>query len=143
MAVRDSYRDFVLDQLNALRPVTGRRMFGGIGLYAEGIFFGVMDNDTLFFRTGDSNRAAFEARGMPPFQPLGPGTQPMAYHEVPGDVLENRSELATWLNAAITEAAHAGSAKRPRTRSSPKAPVKAPAPASRARTPRRPRPPAR
>ncbi len=105
MAVRDSYREYVLEQLGRVRPVTWRKMFGGVGLYADDRFFALLDNDTLYFKTGDANRADFEARGMPPFQPFGPGTKPMDYHELPGDVLENVAELGRWIAKAVAVAA--------------------------------------
>ena len=104
MAVRDSYREFVVEQLGRVRPVTWRRMFGGVGLYADGAFFALLDNDTLYFKTGDANHPDFTARGMKPFQPFGPDTKPMAYHEVPADVLENVAELTVWLGKAVTVA---------------------------------------
>nr|NIP80091.1 transcriptional regulator [Gemmatimonadota bacterium]NIQ54991.1 transcriptional regulator [Gemmatimonadota bacterium]NIU75186.1 transcriptional regulator [Gammaproteobacteria bacterium]NIX45007.1 transcriptional regulator [Gemmatimonadota bacterium]NIY09231.1 transcriptional regulator [Gemmatimonadota bacterium] len=42
--VSDDYRDFVLDQLRRATPaaVTWRAMFGGIGVYADGLFFALM-----------------------------------------------------------------------------------------------------
>lgn len=109
MAVRDSYRDWLLEQLGRVRPVRAKRMFGGLGLYAEEVFFGVVDNDTTFFRTGDSNRGDYESRGMKPFRPMGPDTKPMAYHEVPADVLEDVELLRDWVTKAVLEAAAAKS----------------------------------
>lgn len=128
MAVRDSYREYVLEQLGRVREVTWRKMFGGVGIYADGVFFAVIDNDVLFLRTGDTNRGEYERRGMAAFQPMGPGTKPMAYHELPGDILENVAALAEWVGASVeearksgsrgrAEAAGPGSPKRGRTRS--------------------------
>ena len=114
MAVRDSYRDWLLEQLGWVRPVRARRMFGGLGLYADEVFFGVVDNDTVFFRTGDSNRTDYESRGMEPFQPMGPGTKPMAYHEVPADVLEDVGPLGDWMAKAVREAESAKPRPKPR-----------------------------
>ncbi len=113
MAVRDSYRDYVLEQLGRVRPVTWRRMFGGVGLYADGHFFALIDNDTLYFKTGDTNRAEFVGRGMRAFQPFGPDTQAMDYHELPGEVLENVAELADWTARAVAVAATKRTKKRP------------------------------
>ena len=113
MAVSESYRDFVLEQLGRVRPVTPRRMFGGVGLYADGAFFGLIDNDTLYFKTGDLNRGDYEARGQPPFRPFGPEARPMSYHEVPGDVLEDLRQLEAWFARAVAVAEEAG---RRRTR---------------------------
>lgn len=104
MPVRDEYLRFVLDQLSRVRPVAHRRMFGGVGLYADGTFFAVIDDDVLFLRTGDSNRDAHVSRGMAAFQPMGPGTAAMSYHEVPCDVLEDVARLGPWVEAAIHEA---------------------------------------
>jgi DNA transformation protein len=123
MAVRDSYREYVLEQLGRVRLVTWRKMFGGVGVYADDRFFALLDNDTLYFKTGDANRADFEARGMPPFQPFGPGTKPMDYHELPGDVLEDPAELAAWLAKAVTVAAAGAKPKRP-ARKNPSRPPK-------------------
>lgn len=112
MPVRDSFRDYVLEQLGRVRAVSWRKMFGGVGIYAEGVFFAVIDNDVLFFRTGDGNRGEYERRGMAPFQPMGPETKPMAYHEVPGEILENPGELGMWMAASIDEARRAGGAAK-------------------------------
>ncbi len=112
MAVRDSYRDYVLEQLNRVRPVTWRKMFGGVGVYAGDRFFALLDNDTLYFKTGDTNRADYEAQNRQPFQPFGPDTKPMAYHELPGAVLENVSELAVWMARAIEVADGKAAEKR-------------------------------
>ena len=104
MAVGDSYREFVLEQLGRVRPVTWRKMFGGIGVSAEGAFFALLAHDMLYFKTNDANRPDFEARGLKPFQPFGPGTKPMGYYEVPADVLENVAKLTVWLAKAVAVA---------------------------------------
>jgi DNA transformation protein len=38
MAVSESYREFVLEQLGRVTPVIGKSMFGGVGIYAQGLF---------------------------------------------------------------------------------------------------------
>lgn len=127
MAASDSYRDFVLEQLGHVTAVTSRRMFGGIGIYADDAFFALIDNDTLFFKVDDSTRPDFEARSSKPFQPFGPGTKPMmGYYELPADVLENRDLLGAWVLRAIAVARSAAdttpkkkaatSRKRPKAR---------------------------
>jgi DNA transformation protein len=67
MAVSPELRDYILDLLNGLGGVTARSMFGGIGLYRDGVMFGLTTrNDVLYFRTGDGNRGQYEAAGMVP-----------------------------------------------------------------------------
>ena len=105
MAVTEDYLAFVLEQFARVAPVTSRRMFGGVGLYADGVFFGVIDNNQLFLRTGSGNVADYEAQGCAPFQPMGPDTKPMSYHELPAGVLEGVSQLRLWLGKALAAAA--------------------------------------
>src|SRR5258706_7622950 len=69
MAVSSDYLDYVRDQLSGLGGVTSRRMFGGAGLYCDEFFFALIDNDTLYLRVNDANRADFTTRGMGQFRP--------------------------------------------------------------------------
>ena len=101
MPVSAAYREWLLEQLGRVHPVRAKSMFGGLGLYADERFFGVVDDDVTFFRTSDHNRRDYEELGMRPFQPMGPETKPMAYHEVPADVLENLEKLRAWLDKSI------------------------------------------
>jgi TfoX/Sxy family transcriptional regulator of competence genes len=40
-------------------------MFGGVGLYSGTSFFGVVDNDTLFFKVDDATRPKYRNAGCP------------------------------------------------------------------------------
>src|SRR6185295_4544324 len=93
MAVSNSYLTFVLEQLGGVPDIATKRMFGGVGIYSGGAFFGVIDNDTLFFKVDDGLRPQYVARGMLPFEPM-PGKGAMTgYYQVPVDVLEDADEL--------------------------------------------------
>lgn len=102
MAVSDDYRDFVLEQLAAAGRVTPRAMFGGVGLYLDGLFFALIDDDTLYFKADDASRGRYEAAGSRPFcpDPAHP-EQAMGYWQVPADVLEDPDELAAWARTAL------------------------------------------
>ena len=47
LAVSDGFRAFVLDQLSGLDDLIARSLFGGVGLYSRGLFFGIMSRDRL------------------------------------------------------------------------------------------------
>ena len=88
MAVSAGYRTFVLDQLRrALAGVRAKRMFGGVGLYADELFFALIDDDALYLKVDDETRPEFERRGLRPFQPFGEGTAAMQYYQLPEDLL--------------------------------------------------------
>jgi DNA transformation protein and related proteins len=46
----ESFKDFVLDQLQELDGVEARRMFGGYGLYQNETFFGILHKGKLRFK---------------------------------------------------------------------------------------------
>ncbi len=114
MSVSPSFRAFVLEQLGRVLPdLRARSMFGGVGIYSGELFFALIDDDTLYFKVDDSSRGDFEARGMSPFRPGGPGGEVMQYYEVPADLLEEADALRAWGERAVMVAARKRR-KRPR-----------------------------
>ena len=115
--MRDEPDEFVIHLLDLLRrwaPVAARRMFGGYGLFRGGIMFGLVSDETLFFKTDAGNRDQYEAAGMAPFRYSRAGKLvALSFHTVPPDLLESADELAPWANAAYEAALRN---RRPATR---------------------------
>ncbi|MEJ1962355.1 MAG: TfoX/Sxy family protein [Gammaproteobacteria bacterium] len=125
MSVGAAFLQYVLEQLGRAGRVTSRRMFGAVGLYCDGVFFAVIDDDTLFFKTGDDTRANYESRGMKPFRPYADKPEvSMSYYTVPADVLDDQEELVAWARQAVKIAAAAPKKTRRKTADTPKAPKK-------------------
>lgn len=102
MSVTPSFRSYVLDQLGRVTPnVRARSMFGGVGIYGGDLFFAVIDEDTVYFKVDDQTRPDFEARGMGPFQPMGPDGGSMQYYRLPEDILEDPEPLSLWVQGAL------------------------------------------
>jgi DNA transformation protein len=114
MAVSAEYREFVLEQLGRVAPVTSRSMFGGVGIYSDGLFFALLDNDTLYLKVDDSNRGDFEAAGTGPFSPFGDPAMVMQYYELPADLLEDVDALRPWMFKALDVARAARKKKSPK-----------------------------
>jgi DNA transformation protein and related proteins len=105
MAVQPQYLDYILEQLQALGALRSRRMFGGVGLYADGLFFGLIDDDTLFFKTDDRNVGAYRERNMPRFMPFPDRPDAaLGYHQVPAEVIEDAEALVSWARQAVAVA---------------------------------------
>jgi DNA transformation protein len=96
----DSFVEYVLDQLRGLGAVEARRMFGGHGIYHGSVFFAIVADDRLYFKTDDRTRKAYRAQGMGPFRPNEKQTL-KSYYEVPADVLEDDEALALWAEQAV------------------------------------------
>lgn len=111
MPVTPEYREFVLEQLGRIAPVTSRGMFGGVGIYADGLFFALIAEDALYFKVDDVTRPDFEAAGSGPFVPFG-GDKPMGYYRVPEELLEDPDRLRPWMDGALGVARRARTKKR-------------------------------
>jgi DNA transformation protein len=107
--VSDGFRAFVLDQFEELGDVTPKAMFGGVGLYHHGLFFGILAGDVLYLKADDRTRAMFERAGSQPFRPYPDRAGTMQYYSVPIGVLESGPELARWARDAVAVASRAAS----------------------------------
>ena len=112
LKVSAGFKSFVLDQLEELGSVTPRSMFGGVGLYHHGVFFGILARDTLYLKVGDPNLADYVRAGMKPFRPYPDRSGTMKYYAVPLEVLESAPELAIWAGKAIAAARAAPTSRR-------------------------------
>ncbi len=112
MAVSQEFLDYVLEQLSGLGAIRHRRMFGGVGLYCGELFFGLIDNDTLFLKVDDLNRPDFDRRGMPPFRPYPDRPDAsIGYRQAPAEVVEDAETLVVWAGRSVEVAA---AAKKPK-----------------------------
>ena len=113
MPVTDEFLIYLKDQLAGMGPVTSRRMFGGAGLYCDGLIFAIVVDDVLYFKVDDSNRGDYEAAGMEPFVFTSErGQSTMSYYEAPADVLENKDKTSQWALKAL-DVAQAAKKKKP------------------------------
>ena len=101
MHVSASFREFVLDQLAGVNGLRARAMFGGVGLYADEVFFGILAADMLFFKVDDTNRREYETAGSSPFKPYADRAMTMPYYNVPIAVLEDAVALGEWAARAV------------------------------------------
>ncbi len=102
--VSPAFKSFVLDQLGEIDDLVPRSMFGGVGLYCRGVFFGILARDRLYLKVDGSNRGDYERANMKPFRPYPDRSGKMQYYEVPLGVLESPIELAAWARKAIAAA---------------------------------------
>ena len=104
LKVSDAFKAFILDRFEDLGDVVPRSMFGGVGLYWRGVFFGIIAQDTLYLKVDDENRSDYDRAGMKPFKPYAHRAGTMQYFAVPVSVLESASELAAWARKSIAVA---------------------------------------
>jgi DNA transformation protein len=96
----DSFRDFTLEQLAALDGLRCKRMFGGHGLYSGEVFFGIVFDGRLYFKTHPDTLQDYLAHHAAVFAPSEKQTL-KNYREVPVDILEDSESLVLWAQKAV------------------------------------------
>jgi DNA transformation protein and related proteins len=105
MAVQTQFLAYILEQLSGIEGLHSRRMFGAVGLYSGELFFGLIDDDTLFLKTDASNAGDYTSRNMSRFMPFPERPEAvMAYYQVPADIIEDNEALQGWARKAVAVA---------------------------------------
>ncbi|MBS1988240.1 TfoX/Sxy family protein [Candidatus Dependentiae bacterium] len=108
MAV-NGYANYILDLLLPLGNMRARKMFGGFGIYKNGIFFALIINNILYFKVDAANQSDYESFDSKPFTYTNKNDKlvSMSYWEVPIDILENQNKLEQWVEKAVQAAQRA------------------------------------
>ncbi len=112
-----AFKEKIVEQLNQVAPVSARPMFGGYGLYADGVMFALIADKSLYFKVDDENRADYLEANMEPFiyERHGKPIQ-MSYYQLPATVLEDPATLLSWIEKAQAAARRSKKPKRSKTR---------------------------
>ncbi|HET6263752.1 MAG TPA: TfoX/Sxy family protein [Usitatibacter sp.] len=125
MPARSEFLDHVVEMMRPFGAVAPRPMFGGWGLYREGLFFALVFDDTLYLKADDGNAPDFEAEGLEAFvfESRNTGeTILTSYRRAPPEALESPEVMAHWARGAYGAALRKEQARRPRGRRPPRKP---------------------
>jgi DNA transformation protein len=103
---------FVLELLDDWAPVSARRMFGGHGLYHEGLMFAIVMEQRLYLKADEVNRPEFEALGLGPFTYAMKGRDvALSYWAAPDAIFDDPQEAVLWARSAWDAALRGHKAK--------------------------------
>lgn len=116
MPLSPGFSDYVVELVSALGRVQAKRMFGGAGLFRDGVMFGVLINDVVYFRVDEALKADLAAQGSEPWVYVRQGeAREMGYWRMPETAADDPDEAA-----AIARRAYAAAVKRKAEGSAPK-----------------------
>ena len=120
MSASEGFVELLKDTMRGLGPMSVRRMFGGAGIYADGVMFGLIADDTLYLKADEKTKCDFEAEGLGPFvYESGGRTIAMSYWRIPERLLDDPDEMAAWARTALGVAQRAAAAKPKRFKPGP------------------------
>jgi DNA transformation protein len=112
--------DYIAELFTAFGPIKVRRMFGGAGLFADGLMIGLVDDGVIYLKADDHTIPAFESESLGPFTyETKSGTHTLAsYWRMPERLYDDPDELARWARQALDVARRTvqrkSSVRRPR-----------------------------
>ena len=99
--------EFINDLFAPFGPVTVRRMFGGAGIYREGLMFALVFDGAIFLKVDDASIPDFEREGSRPFvytrakSPGKIGRASLSYWRLPERLYDDPEDLARWAERAL------------------------------------------
>ena len=63
----NGFQDLLVELFEQIGGVSFRKMFGGVGIFRQGIMFALVADDTLYLKADDASSISFNAEGCGPF----------------------------------------------------------------------------
>ena len=96
------FQDLLAELFEPVGGVSFRKMFGGIGIFREGIMFALVADDALYLKADETTTADFKAEGCGPFVHDGKDKpHVMPYWRLPERLYDEPDEFRDWALAAF------------------------------------------
>lgn len=103
MASDKSVCDGITARLTHMGPVSGRSMFGGFGVFIDGLMFGLIADDALYLKVDEGNRAAYADADSEPFTHQGKSKPiELSYWKMPANSFLDEDLLVEWRSEAYS-----------------------------------------
>lgn len=103
----------VIELLQGVGPVYSKPMFGGFGVFLDGLMFGLIADNEMYLKVDADNRAEFDALGLQAFTYSKQGKDmQMSYCQAPEDAMENPELMTQWGNLGFSAALRAAAKKQ-------------------------------
>ena len=109
----DGFVDYVMELLGPFGTVGARRMFGGHGLYLDGLMFAIVAGDLLYLKADEMSRIEFEQAGCEIFAYARQGKRAtINFYRAPEDAMESPDLMLPWARSAYAAALRANAKKQ-------------------------------
>ena len=91
------FTDYLEELFAEFGNVKANRMFGGYGLFHDGLMFGLVADDTLYLKADETLSEEFKKRNLPQFEYTKQGKPArISYFRAPEEILEDPEEAVIW-----------------------------------------------
>jgi len=97
--------EFLNEAFREFGTISHRRMFGGYGIYHDGVMIGLVADDSLYLKVDPKTEHYFVERDCERFSyPKGEKLVQMSYYLAPEEVFDDPSEMCVWAERAYEAA---------------------------------------
>ncbi len=90
-----------------------KRMFGGFGIYHQGLMFGLVADDVLYLKADATSSPAFEQLGLSQFEFDRHGKMiKMSYYQAPEEIFEDFEQATIWAKRGYEAALRSNQSKK-------------------------------
>lgn len=101
----NEFVDYVTDLLEQFETIAVRPMFGGFGVYKNGLMFALIADNELYFKADENAAKFFGTYGSTPFTYYnGQKLVKMSYWKVVPDIFDDQERMKMWMDIAYNVA---------------------------------------
>jgi DNA transformation protein len=106
--------EHIRELFSGFAPVAVRRLFGGAGIFADGIMFALVAGGVIYLKADAHNTPDFERENLEPFTYARKKERRavMSYRRMPDRLYDDPTELAQWAQRALDAAQRGGAARK-------------------------------
>jgi len=111
--VEKEFVSYVVDLMQSVGPVCAKGMFGGHGMFLDGLMFALIAKSTLYLKADKESKSEFKDKGLDAFTYNKKGKEfSMSYYRAPEEAIEDSEIMNLWANKAYDAALRAAAKKR-------------------------------
>jgi len=104
---------FLHEVFSDFGTINTRKMFGGYGIYHEGLMFGLVADNTLYLKVDASSKQQFIDKDLKPFKyDKGSKKVQMSYYLAPEEIYDDPDEAVYWARLAYQAALNSKSTRK-------------------------------
>ncbi len=110
---KKEFVSYIVDLMQSMGPIYSKSMFGGYGIFLDGLMFGLVADNVLYLKTDTQTENNFISKNLEAFTYAKKNkTFKMNYYQAPEETLEDAEQMNHWANTAYSVAIRAAEKKK-------------------------------
>jgi len=99
------FTHYIVDLMQGIGPVNAKRMFGGYGIFLDGLMFALISDGLLYLKADTENKEDFIKHKLGAFSYIKKGKEcHLSYFQSPEDALEDPEIMNSWARLSYAAA---------------------------------------